>query len=153
MPSLPSASIRRWSNGDYVVTTDPARVDLELVHRFLSEESYWAQGRTLDEQARANAASTCFAVVHEPTGEQVGFARVLSDDVSFAWIADVFVLDAHRGHGVGVFLMECVVDGFEHLSRLVLGTRDAHGVYAKVGFQPIIRVDRWMERWRDDPNP
>lgn len=153
MPFPHTDSILRRSNGDYVVTTERARVDLDVVHRFLSEESYWAQGRTRDEQARANDASTCFAVLHEPTDTQIGFARVLSDDVSFAWVADVFVLDEHRGRGVGVFLMQCVVERFGHLARLVLGTRDAHGVYAKVGFEPLIRVERWMERWSGPPNP
>jgi GNAT superfamily N-acetyltransferase len=158
MPFPPSDSIhprttRTWSNGDYAVTDDRTRVDLALVHRFIAEDSYWAQGRTLAEQARANDASTCFTVLHEPTDAPVGFARVLSDDVSFGWVADVFVLEAHRGHGVGVFLMQCVVEAYEHLSRLVLGTRDAHGVYAKVGFQPLGRVERWMELWYGAPNP
>ena len=153
MPFPPSDSIRRWSDGDYVVTTDRTRVDLALVHRFISEDSYWAQGRTLEQQARANDVSTCFTVQDQSTGLQVGFARVLSDDVSFGWVADVFVLEAHRGHGVGVFLMQCVVEAYDHLSRLVLGTRDAHGVYAKVGFQPLDRVERWMEHWYGAPNP
>ncbi|MDQ1433979.1 MAG: hypothetical protein QOF59_795 [Actinomycetota bacterium] len=97
MPFPQSDSIRRWSNGDYAVTT--------------------------------------------------------SDDVSFGWVADVFVLEAHRGHGVGVFLMQCVVEAYDHLARLVLGTRDAHGVYAKVGFRPLGRVERWMEHWYSTPNP
>ena len=84
---------------------------------------------------------------------QVRCHRVLTDDVSFGWVADVFVVDEHRARGVGVFLMECIVEAYEHLPRLVLGTRDAHGVYAKVGFQPLIRVERWMERWNRTPNP
>jgi len=153
MRSLPSGSIRRWSDGDYAVTTDPARVDLDVVHRFLSEDSYWALGRTREEQERANDQSVCFSVVHEPSDAFVGFARVLSDDVGFGWVADVFVLEGHRGRGVGVFLMQCVVDSYGHLPRLVLGTRDAHGVYEKVGFEPLIRVERWMERWYREPNP
>ena len=153
MPSLPSGSIRRWADGDYAVTTDPAAVDLDVVHRFISEESYWAEGRSREQQARANEASTCFSVVHLPSGAQVAFARVLTDDVSFGWVADVFVLEDHRARGVGVFLMQCVVEAYEHLPRLVLGTRDAHGVYAKVGFRPLIRVERWMERWNREPNP
>jgi GNAT superfamily N-acetyltransferase len=153
MPSPRTDSIRRWSNGDYAVTTDRARVDLDLVQRFISEDSYWAAGRTLEEQARANELSTCFTVVHEASAAPVGFARVLTDDVSFGWVADVFVVDDHRGRGVGVFLMQCVVEAYRHLPRLVLGTRDAHGVYAKVGFSPLIRVERWMERWNGEPNP
>jgi GNAT superfamily N-acetyltransferase len=146
-------SIHRWSNGDYVVTTDPALVDLDEVHRFISEDSYWALGRTREQQARANDCSTCFSVLHEPSEAFVGFARVLSDDVGFGWVADVFVSADHRGNGVGVFLMQCVVESFDHLPRLVLGTRDAHGVYEKVGFGPLIRVERWMERWYREPTP
>ena len=119
----------------------------------MSEESYWAHGRSRDAQARANAASTCFSVIHTSSSSMAGFARVLSDDVSFGWVADVFVLEAHRGEGVGTFLMTCVTDAFSHLPRLVLGTRDAHGVYAKAGFEPLTRVDRWMERWTQPPNP
>jgi GNAT superfamily N-acetyltransferase len=140
-------------SGEYRVTTDRARVDLDVVHVFLTTESYWAQGRTREETARANEMSTCFSVMHEPTGAMVGFARVLTDDVSFGWVADVFVLGDHRGRGVAGFLMRCVVDAYGHVSRLVLGTRDAHGVYAKVGFQPLVRVERWMELWYGAPNP
>ena len=142
-----------WSNGDYIVTTDRARVDLDVVHRFLSEESYWARGRSRDAQARVNELSTCFSVLHTPTGAQVGFARVLTDDVSFGWVADVFILEGHRAAGLGTFLVQCVVESYAHVRRLVLGTRDAHGVYAKVGFAPLTRVDRWMERWNEPPPP
>jgi GNAT superfamily N-acetyltransferase len=153
MPSPPPDSIRRWSEGDYVVTDDRAAVDLGVVQSFLANDSYWATGRTREQQARANELSTCFSVLHEPDGKFVGFARVLSDDVGFGWVADVFVLEPHRGHGVAVFLMQCVVESFQHLPRLVLGTRDAHGVYEKVGFGPLSRVERWMERWNLPPNP
>ena len=153
MRSPRSDSIRQWSNGDYVVSTDPARVDLDVVHAFLSGESYWAHGRPRELQVRANEMSRCFSVLHESTGTFVGFARVLTDDVSFGWVADVFVVGEHRGHGVGVFLMQCVVEAHLHISRLVLGTRDAHGVYAKVGFQPLRRVERWMELWNRAPPP
>jgi GNAT superfamily N-acetyltransferase len=145
--------IDTWRKGDYRVTSDPAAVDLDEVHRFISAESYWARGRSREVQARANAMCTCFSVIHEPSGAFVGFARVLHDDVSFGWVADVFVINGHRGQGLGVFLMSCVDEAFAHVARLVLGTRDAHGVYAKVGFEPIIRVDRWMERWHEAPNP
>jgi len=145
--------IREWRRDNYVVTTDPARVDLDVVHSFLSNESYWAEGRTVAQQATANDASRCFSMLYEPRRRQVGFARVLTDDVSFGWVADVFVLAEHRGRGLGTWLMECVVESYEHLPRLVLGTRDAHGVYAKVGFAPLIRVERWMERWYREPNP
>ena len=99
-----------------------------------------------------NEISTCFTLVHEPSGAQVGFARVVTDDVSFGWVADVFVLTA-PGRGLGIFLVQCVVEAYGHLPRLVLATRDAHGVYAKVGFGPLSRVERWMERWNRPPSP
>jgi GNAT superfamily N-acetyltransferase len=153
MPSRPSDSIRRWSEGDYVVTDDPSVVDLDVVQSFLANDSYWAIGRTREQQARANELSTCFSALHAGDGEFVGFARVLSDDVQFGWVADVFVLEPHRGRGVAVFLMTCIVESFQHLPRLVLGTRDAHAVYERVGFRPIARVERWMERWNSPPNP
>ena len=153
MPSPRSDSIRRWAEGDYVVTDDAAAVDLDVVQSFLANDSYWAMGRTREQQARANELSTCFSVLHAPDDEFVGFARVLSDEVGFGWVADVFVLEPHRGRGVAVFLMTCVVESFQHLPRLVLGTRDAHGVYEKVGFRPLSRVERWMERWNRPPNP
>jgi GNAT superfamily N-acetyltransferase len=153
MQSRPSDSIHRWSNGAYVVTDDRAVVDLDAVQRFLANDSYWALGRTREQQARANDLSTCFSVLHGPAEEFAGFGRVLSDDVGFGWVADVFVLEPFRGRGAGVFLMQCIVESFQHLPRLVLGTRDAHGVYEKVGFQPLSRVERWMERWNREPNP
>ncbi len=150
--SIRPRPVRTWRSGDYAVTTDRSRVDLDVVHSFLSTESYWARGRSFEQTARAAALSTCFSVTHEPTGAMVGFGRVLTDDVSFGWVADVFVLADHQGRGVASLLMGCIVEEFGHVSRLVLGTRDAHGVYAKVGFEPITRVERWMERWSEPPN-
>ncbi|HET9729141.1 MAG TPA: GNAT family N-acetyltransferase [Acidimicrobiia bacterium] len=137
-----------WSRGEYLVTTDPARVDLEVVQGFLANDSYWAQGRTRDDQARANAASRCYSLIHEPTGSQVGFARAVTDGVTFAWIADVFVVEAHRGYGLGKFLVECFTDDLTAVYRLFLGTRDAHGLYSPFGFVAGERTERWMERLR-----
>jgi len=145
--------IREWERDDALVTTDRSRIDLDVVHRFLSEQSYWAEGRTRGQQITANDASTCFSMLDRPSGAQIGFARVVTDDVSFGWVADVFVVAERRGRGLGSWLIECIVESYEHLPRLVLGTRDAHGVYAKVGFAPLIRVERWMERWYREPNP
>ena len=113
MPSPPSGSIHRWAEDDYDVTDDPRAVDLDIVQSFLANDSYWAMGRSREEQARANELSTCFSVLHMPDREFVGFARVLSDDVGFGWVADVFILEPHRGRGVGVFLMRCVVESFQ----------------------------------------
>ncbi len=146
-----NADVSEWSRGDYRVTTAPDAVDLELVVSFLANDSYWAQGRTVDEQRGANAVSTCFSLIHGPTGAQVGFARAISDDLRFTWVMDVFVLPEHRGHGLGGWITECVVDRFGH-TTIGLGTADAHGVYAKHGFVPA-DPERWMHRHRHGGAP
>lgn len=145
MPFPPYDSIREWRDGDHLVTTDPDAVDLDVVHGFLSEHSYWAQWRSREQQARANACSRCYTVL-DAGGVQVGFARAVTDHVSFAWIADVFVVPAARGHGLGKFLARCFTEDLAHVHRLFLGTRDAHGLYAQVGFVPPPNQERWMER-------
>jgi GNAT superfamily N-acetyltransferase len=151
MPFPPYDSIRRWTDGDYAVTTDPARVELDVVYDWLRTSSYWAQWRTREQQERINAFSRCYTLVHEPSGAQVGFARAVTDHASFAWIGDVFVVDAARGRGLGKFLVRCFTDDLAHVHRLFLGTADAHGLYAQFGFAPPPRQERWMERLLDPP--
>lgn len=140
-------SIHQWTDGDYLVTTDPARVDIEVVQRFMVEESYWARDRTQRELEHAIALTRPYSLIYEPTGEQVGFARVLTDATWFAWIADVFVLEGHRG-GRGKFIMRCITEDLAGVRRVVLGTRDAHGLYAQFGFRPVAEPANWMERMR-----
>jgi GNAT superfamily N-acetyltransferase len=137
---------RQWARDEYFVTTDPAFVDLDVVHDWLRDESYWAEWRSREQQALANECSRCYSLIHEPTGEQRGFARAVTDQVSFAWIADVFVLSGTRGAGLGKFLVQCITEDLAHVHRLFLGTRDAHGLYAQYGFSPPPRPERWMER-------
>ena len=144
MPSLPYETIRRWTDGDYAVTTDPARYDAEVVTTFLANDSYWAKGQTREQTELAAAHSRCDSVLRD--GRQVGGARAVTDHVSFAWIADVFVLEPERGHGVGKFLVQCITDDLAHVARLFLGTWDAHGLYAQFGFARPDRQERWMER-------
>jgi len=119
----------------YEISTDPGRLDRDLIHRFLSEESYWARGR---ERARTESsidASLPFGVYRGD--EQVGFARVVSDLTTFAWLADVFVVRAHRGRGVGRWLVETVLEHpqLRGVSRWLLGTADAHELYRRYGFR------------------
>ena len=124
---------REWARGDYTISTDPARLDLGVIHGFLAR-SYWATGRSRERVERAIAASLPFGLYH-PTG-QVGFARVVTDHVVIAFVADVFVLEAHRGKALGKWLVE-VVTGTPELQRIrrwLLGTRDAHGLYRQFGF-------------------
>jgi len=138
-----------WRRGEYLITTDPARVDLDVVHPTLAA-SYWATGIPRELVARSIEHSLPFSLFH--AGHQIGFARIISDYTTFAYLADVFVLPEHRGRGLGVWLMEVVVahPTLQGLRRWVLLTRDAHGLYRKVGFKELSAPDRYMELW--EPN-
>ena len=129
---------------DYVISTDPARLDRELIHRFLSEESYWARGRSHTVVDRSLDHSLCFGVYHHEG--QVGFARPVTDRATFAWIADVFVLPAHRGQGLGKRLLQEVLahPELQGLDRWLLATADAHVLYARLGFQALAGDGRFM---------
>ncbi len=135
--------------GEYSVSTDPQRLELAVVHRFLSN-SYWSQGLPLDVLKRAIAGSLCFGLYQG--NAQVGFARVITDRATFAYLCDVFVLDSHRGKGLGRWLMEAVSchPELQGLRRFVLVTRDAHGLYEKFGFRPLARPAGYMELHRPD---
>jgi GNAT superfamily N-acetyltransferase len=135
--------------GACFVTTDPARVDRDLTYEFLSQ-SYWSKGIPRHVFERAIANSLCFSLYDGDS--QIGFARVITDHATFAYLADVFVLPSHRGRGLAKLLMEAVVahSDLQGLRRWVLATRDAHGLYARYGFTPLQAPDRFMELW--DPN-
>jgi len=137
----------RWSRDGFTVDTDPARVDLDVVHAFLST-CYWAEGVPRDVVARSLEGSLNFGV-YAADGAQVGFARAVTDRATFAYLADVFVLEAWRGRGLSKWLVECVVahPDLQGLRRWVLLTRDAHGLYRRYGFTEIASPDRWMHRW------
>jgi len=128
----------------YEISTDPSRLDLDLIHRFLSEEAYWARGRAREEVERSIANSMPFGVYEG--GRQVGFARVVTDKTTFAWLADVFVLPEHRGRGVGKELVATVLDHPElrSLGRWLLGTADAHELYRRFGFSEVRDGGRFM---------
>ncbi|WP_037911944.1 GNAT family N-acetyltransferase [Actinacidiphila yeochonensis] len=130
----------------YEISTDPARLDVPRVHRWLSTDSYWAAGRTLEKQEAAVAGSLNFGAYEVATGEQRGYARVVTDHETFAWLCDVYVDREARGRGLGTRLARAVRD---HLApcgvrRVLLATQDAHGVYAKAGFEPLPDPERWM---------
>ncbi len=142
-PSMGAAYER--TRGEHVVSTDPARVDFGFVHRFLAEESYWARGLPEHQQQVAMAHSLCFGLYRERS--QIGFARVLTDYGRFAYLADVFVAQGARGAGLGKWLVECVLEhpDLAAVPRWVLGTADAHGLYARYGF--VVAPDgRYMVR-------
>lgn len=132
----------------FVFSTDPSRLDADWVHHALAEHAYWAQGRSREKQDRANAGSRCYAVHDVQAEAQVGFARVVTDEATFAWLCDVIVDPDVRGKGVGKLLVDGVVEDLRHLGlkRIVLSTTDAHTLYAQHGWEPLHHPDRWMER-------
>lgn len=136
--------MRRRLQGAFELDDDPERVDLEAVHRYLAEESYWAKGRPRDVVERlVREATRVVGLYHD--GRQVGFARAVSDGVSVAYLADVYVLPEFRGRGLGVELVrETVEHGPLARVRWLLHTRDAHDLYAKFGFDPP--GERLLER-------
>jgi len=129
----------------YVLTSEPGRVDVARVHAWLSHESYWAKGRERSVVARSIAGSRPYSVYAKE--EQTAFARVVTDDATFAWICDVFVDEHHRGRGLGTWLVESIVEDLAvvGVQRFVLATRDAHEVYRRCGFAAMGGTDRWME--------
>ncbi|KUN20532.1 acetyltransferase [Streptomyces antibioticus] len=130
----------------YEISTDPDRIDAERVHRWLSEDAYWALGRSREKQDRAIAGSLNFGVYDTASGEQAAYARVITDRATFGWLCDVYVDPSVRGKGIGTSLVEAVREHLREygLRRILLATQDAHGVYEKAGFAPLAGPDRWM---------
>ena len=139
-----------WTREKYLITTDVAAVDVDVVHQYLSIESYWAKGVPRETVARSLRHSICFSVLHESA--LIGFARVTSDHATVAYVGDVFVLPAHRGKGLSKWLMECITTHpeLQGLRRWMLATADAHRLYAKFGFTPMKAPARWMEKHDPD---
>jgi GNAT superfamily N-acetyltransferase len=133
-----------WKRGELEISTDPSRIDLSLVHEFLTD-SYWAKGLPMDVLERAVRHSLCFGVYDGQ--RQIGFARAITDRATFAYIADVFITEPYRGRGVSRWLMECVKahPSLQGLRRWALVTRDAHRLYQQFGFVQLGNPDRWME--------
>ena len=131
-------------------STDPARLDIDLIHDFLSRESYWVPGIRREHVERAIARSICFGVYEQR--RQLAFARVISDGAGFAWLADVFVGKDHRKLGIGRQLIAFVMahPDLKTIRRFMLATRDAHGLYAQFGFTPLAHPERLMERYDAD---
>lgn len=133
----------------YTITTDKRRFDLVAIHAFLSQ-TYWSPGIPIGVVARAIENSLAFGVLLGQ--EQVGFARVVTDKATFAYLADVYILEAHRGKGLSKRLLEAIQahDELQGLRRFLLTTKDAHGLYARFGFKELANPSRMMERW--NPN-
>lgn len=132
--------------GGYEVSADAARIDAGRVHEWLSQDAYWAVGRPREKQDAAIAGSLNFGVYDTASGEQVGYARVVTDKATFAWLCDVYVSRAARGKGLGTALVAAIRDHLAPygLRRILLATADAHGVYEKIGFEPLPDPEKWM---------
>lgn len=131
-----------------MVTTDLDRIDLDLVHQWLSADAYWALGRSREAVETVARNSINFGAL-DAGGSLVGYARVVTDRATFAWLCDVYVAPDVRGQGVGAQLLVAVLAELEplRLNRVLLATQDAHEVYARVGFEPLPDPQRWMV-WR-----
>ena len=142
-------SINEWRKADFVISTDRSRLNIEFIHSFLSRQAYWAIGRSLEVVQRAIENSLNFGVFDG--SKQVGFARVVTDYATFAWLADVFIIDEYRGRGLGIWLIEVITShpNLQGFRRWILATRDAHELYRRFGFNEIANPQRYMEKMSD----
>jgi GNAT superfamily N-acetyltransferase len=142
-------TIVEYRRGEFSISTDRERLSLNVVHGFLTS-CYWAKGIPREVVARSIAHSLCFGIYEGDA--QVGFARVVSDFATMAYLGDVFVLESHRGRGLSKWLLECIVQhpALQNLRRWILLTRDAHELYSQFGFAPLKAPERYMELHRAD---
>ncbi len=135
-----------------VIDGDLSRIDFELVHRWLSTDTYWAKGIPAAVQKKAIENSVCFGAYEEPGGKMVGFCRVVTDRATFGWLSDVFVPPDSRGQGISRKLVEAVLahPELQGFRRMLLGTKNAHGLYASYGFKALEKPEIFMEIWKKD---
>lgn len=146
-------TVLEYRRGDFSISTDKSKLDIGLVHEFLSKFSYWAQGRSLDVVKTSIEHSLCFGVYNGD--QQIGFARVVTDYATFAWLCDVFILESRRGHGLGKWLIECAVThpDLQRLKIFLLATSDAHELYSRYGgFERLQNLGKWMRRFTPNPD-
>ena len=127
----------------FTISTEKEKLDIDLIHSFLNR-TYWAEGISKEVIRRSIEGSLCFGVFEND--KQVGFARMITDKATFAYLADVFIIEEFRGRGLSKWLMEIIMShpDLQGLRRMILVTKDAHGLYKQFGFTPLINVDRWM---------
>ncbi|HEV8270109.1 MAG TPA: GNAT family N-acetyltransferase [Chitinophagaceae bacterium] len=127
----------------FIITTEKEKLDIDLIHSFLNR-TYWAEGISKETIKRSIEGSLCFGVFEND--KQVGFARMITDKATFAYLADVFIIEEYRGRRLSKWLMEVIMShsDLQGLRRMILATKDAHGLYKQFGFTPLINVDRWM---------
>jgi GNAT superfamily N-acetyltransferase len=133
----------------FLISTDKNKLDINVIHQYLAR-SYWATNISREVVGRAIENSFCFGIYSAE--KQIGFARVISDFATYAYLADVFVLEEFRGQGLSKWLMQCIMEhpALQGLRRFMLATKDAHGLYAQFGFEPLQSPDRYMERYDPD---
>jgi GNAT superfamily N-acetyltransferase len=146
LPETRQTTGEEWRQGEYSISTDSSRLDVGVIHGFLSKSSYWAAGREIEVVKRSLENSLNFGLYRGE--QQIGFARVVTDYATFAWLADVFVLDDHRGQGLGKWLVEVILSHprLQGFRRWTLATKDAHELYRAFGFRELKLPERWMER-------
>jgi GNAT superfamily N-acetyltransferase len=145
-------STTEWHRSEYLISTDRSRLNIPLIHDYLSHSAYWAFGRKLEVVQRSIDNSLCFGLYQtniESKDQQIGFARVVTDYATFAWLADVFILEEQRGQGLSKWLIEVIVSHpqLQGLRRWMLATKDAHELYRRFGFADLQDPARWMERF------
>ncbi len=135
-----------WDRNGFLISTDKTKLQAEMIQKFLSEESYWAKSRTMEQTQRAIENSICFGIYKG--ADQIGFARVVTDKATFGYIGDVFILSEFRGQGLSKWLMETILahPELQGFRRWLLATLDAHGLYAQYDFKALTCPERWMER-------
>jgi GNAT superfamily N-acetyltransferase len=138
-----------YAKDKYILSTDKSRLDTTAMHDYLSNHSYWAKGRNMEQVLLTIEHSLCFGLYHDR--QQVGFARVITDYATFAYLADVYILEKDRGHGLSKWMMECIMGHpqLQNLRRFMLATRDAHTLYQKFGFRALSKPERWMEIFKE----
>ena len=145
---MDSNAVTEYRHGEFLISTNRERLDVDVIHGFLTN-CYWAKGIPREVVERSIEHALCFGI-YDGKGAQIGFARVISDFATIAYVGDVFVLETHRGRGLGEWLMQCITQhaALQGLRRWILTTRDAHGLYAQVGFTPVKAPERFMELHR-----
>ncbi len=137
----------------FFISTDKNLIDLDIVYKYLDQDSYWAKNIPMEALRKAVENSLCFGIYHQ--NNQVGFARVITDTATFAYICDVFVLPGHRKFGLSKWLMQTIINypELQGLRRWSLATADAQGLYSQFGFTQITCPERWMEIFKPYPSP
>ncbi len=135
-----------WQNGEFTISTERERLQIDAIHKFLSEESYWAKERTKEQTERAIKNSMPFGMYQG--ANQIGFARVVTDHATFAYLGDVFITEEFRGRGLSKWLLAAIMNhpDLQNLRRWILATKDAHGLYEKFEFSAFRFPERWMEK-------